>query len=88
MIEGDEGKPMTLLEFISDEPVDCEPFLEYAIDHMKGRMAYFAAFPVEWRADQPPPRDCLVAQVDQGLRLLEDALMKLRRERARGVRQV
>ena len=33
MIPGDEGKPMSIMEFISDEPCEPEPFIDYLIDH-------------------------------------------------------
>lgn len=89
MIPGDEGKPMSLLEFISDEPVDCEPFLEYAIHDLKGRSAEFASYVApDWMAvpsapDRPSLRDCMLAELDHATFMFEAALQKLRRERTR-----
>lgn len=78
MIPGDEGKPMSILERISDAPRDAEPYLEYLIHHYLRHREY-------WKNDvtaDTVDRGCVVIKIEHFLFELEDILSKLRRERA------
>ncbi len=45
MIPGDEDKPMSLLERISDEPCDPLPYIDYSIRSYQGALTHWRAMP-------------------------------------------
>lgn len=82
MIAGDEGKAMSILEYISDEPRDTLPFLDYLLEDVKGKMAHWAALPNDRDADKPTARESVLWHL-QGFEMkLEDIKRKLLRERS------
>lgn len=42
MIEDDKGKPMSIMERISDEPCEPEAYIDYMIRDFQSRLAYWA----------------------------------------------
>jgi len=82
MIDSDKGKPMTFMEYITDEPRDLRPYLDYAIKNVKGRRDYWKEQAVGfWMdCDANPIVARVVANLDWALHFLEDAAMKLDRE--------
>jgi len=80
VIQGDEGRPMSLMEFISDEPREPEPFVEYLLTNARARYAYWLALPNFRDLDKPTARECVLAQIQFQIFELEDVLMKMRRK--------
>jgi hypothetical protein len=81
MQPGDEGKPMSVMEFITDEPRDVEPYIEYLLKDLDGRIAYWTALPNDRDPDKPTARECVLHWFGSFKFNLEDILLKLRRER-------
>lgn len=79
MIAGDEGKPMTMLERISDEPCEPEPFVEYLLDYYRRHRAYWDGLPNDRDPDKPTARDCVLSQLESIISGLEDVLRKMHR---------
>ena len=76
MIEEDIGKPITLFEYISDEPRDAKPYIEYLKDFYASHLEYWKNLPEEL-----VPKSCVLIKIDFFLVQLDNILMKLARER-------
>jgi hypothetical protein len=87
MIPGDEGKPMSILERISDEPRDVEPYIEYLICNLEAYRDASWSTPEPWHhADEPPTTQEYVRhQINSHMHSLRNILSKLRRERSEAV---
>lgn len=87
MIKGDEGKPMSILELISDEPRDVEPYIEYLIEDQRAYMEGSWSRPDDKPdADgKPSTQECVRYQIGSHIIALKTILMKLRRERAASI---
>lgn len=68
-----------ILEEISDEPRDPEPYLAYALDWQRGHRVYWRGLP------QDHTTDCVIGHIDLFIRVLENLQRKLRRARAEKV---
>lgn len=79
MIAGDERKPMSVLERISGEPCDPEPFIDYMLDHYRGHRDYWASGPNDRDADKPTARECVLVQLSSFIYCLEDLKRKMHR---------
>jgi hypothetical protein len=80
MQTGDEGRPMSILEFISDEPLDPEPYIDYLIDHYKAHREYWLLLPSGPRSDdKPTTRDCVITKIDFFLIELDNIKRKMHR---------
>lgn len=79
MIPGDEGKPMSLLEHISDEPCEVEPYIDYLTQHYKGHSAYWRALPNDRDPERPTARECVLQKMDFFLIELNNIKRKLHR---------
>ena len=82
MVKGDEDKPMSLLEYISDAPRDAEPYLVYLINFYTEHRKYWEGVPEVLGPDRPSTRDCVLAKIDYFLLDLENIQRKLQREKA------
>lgn len=80
MIETDNGKPMSILEYISDAPRDAEPYIEYLIKHYTAHRAYWET--VTLTSDGPNAKDCVLIKIDCFLIELDSIQRKLQREKA------
>jgi hypothetical protein len=80
VIQGDEGRPMSLMEFISDEPREPEPFVEYLLTNARARFDYWQAMPNDRDPEKPTARECVLSQLQFQIFELEDVLMKMRRK--------
>lgn len=79
MIAGDEGKPMSILELISDEPRDARPFVDYLLKWQREyREATWGGRP----DDELVPVGCVTIQIDTLISCLESLAMKMDREAA------
>lgn len=81
MIPGDEGQPMTIMERISDEPCEVEPYLEYILDYHRRHREYWKSLPND--REGPTARECVAVHLGIFIVEIEAALMKLRRERSK-----
>jgi len=82
MILGDEGKPMTIFERISDEPCDPRPYLDYALKNIQGRIDYWKEKAPEgkwWDINADQTVACVVANLKWALHFLEDLKWKQQR---------
>lgn len=82
MVKGDEGKPMSIMEFICDDPCDPEPFLDYAIENVQGRIDYWKSKAPDgkwWDVDADQTVACVVGNLDWALHFLEDLKRKMHR---------
>lgn len=79
MIPGDEGKPMSILEFISGEPRDARPYVDYVL---KWQRDYKEATWGGRSEDEQVPVACVTIQIDTLISVLEDLAMKMDREAA------
>lgn len=77
MIEGDEGKPMSILEYISDEPCEPEPFIDYLLNHWRGYLA--ATWRGHERDDEPCQIGSVTINIDSFISQLEDLKRKMHR---------
>src|SRR5579872_7423949 len=83
MIPSDKGKSMSIMEYISDEPRDFEPYLAYILQDIQGRIDAWTN-----RADNPEvpgfatTRKSVLAHLDLYLFMIENAQRKLQREKA------
>lgn len=64
MIESDKGKPMSILELISDEPCEPEPYIDYLLDHYRAHRDYWGELPNDRDADKPTARECVLLKID------------------------
>lgn len=81
MIHNDEKKPINLMELISDEPRDVEPYIEYLISDLKAYRDASWSKPEPIGDGQPTTQECVRYQIDSQVMRLENILRKLRRER-------
>ncbi len=79
MVKGDEGKPMSIGEFISDEPCDPEPYVEYLLENWRGTRDYWQAKPNDRDPDKPTTRECVLSKISQSIWELENLLRKMHR---------
>lgn len=75
MIPGDEHKPMSILEFISDEPCDVEPYIDYLLEFYQKHFIYWSQFP------NPSPVDigCVLIKIEGFIIELEKIKRKMNR---------
>lgn len=78
MQAGDEGKPMSIMEFISDQPRDAVPFIDYIVKWLK---EYSEANWPQSREEERVPAACVRIQIDSWIGTMEDINRKLERER-------
>lgn len=79
MIPGDEGKPMSIMERISDEPCEPEPFIDYLLEDYRAHREYWAASPNDRDLERPTARECVLAKIDAFVWQLEDIKRKMHR---------
>lgn len=79
MITGDEGKPMSFLEYISDEPCEPEQYINYLLDHYRGHREYWASVPDNRDPDKPTARACVLIKIDFFIIELEKLKRKMHR---------
>lgn len=79
MITGDDGKSMSIMEFISDEPRDARPFVDYLL---KWQREYREATWSGRGADELVSVACVTIQIDSFINGLESLAMKMDRETA------
>ena len=80
MIPGDEGKPMSIMELISDEPCEPEPFIDYLLDHYRGHREYWEReVPDDHDPTRPTTKRCVLAKLDGFIFHLEDIKRKMHR---------
>lgn len=72
---------MSILEFISDEPRDARPYVDYAIADLKGKREM-------WETPGPAHTENVLAYIDAAIFHLEDIAMKMDRERAEQNREL
>lgn len=82
MIPGDEGKPMSILERISDEPCDPEPYVEYLLANARGRLEYWQGVSNDRDPEKPTAKECVCCQLTYFVMDLESILRKMRRPHA------
>jgi hypothetical protein len=76
VITGDEGKPMSMMELISDAPCEPEPYIDYLIAHYTG---YREATWPESKRGALVEADCVMIQIDHFLIQLDDIKRKMHR---------
>ena len=84
MIPGDEGKPMSIMEAISDEPRDTLPYLDYLLQRERAHWEYWRGINSRdgCRRFSDDDLACVLAKIDHGIYILETIRRKLVRERA------
>lgn len=73
MLPGDEHRPMSLLERISDEPLDIKPYLAYEIQQFQQHHQWWL------KVTNPVGIEHVVHHIEWFVRVLENALDKLDR---------
>ena len=76
MITGDEGKPMSLLERISDEPLDPLPYIDYCKRSYAGAISHWESMPP---SDQ---RESVIHWLEDFIDTLDDIQRKMQRPKA------
>lgn len=76
MIPGDEGKPKSIMEFITDEPLEPEPYIDYVL-------RFYRAHREIWLGPGDVPASCVLAKCDMFIDQLEDIKRKMHRPTAR-----
>lgn len=82
MIPGDEGKKMSILELISDEPIDADTFIDYTIKNLKEYRAYWEDVKNDIQNDSERSKEeasCTIHQIDSHIVSLECIKSKLSR---------
>jgi hypothetical protein len=79
VINGDEGKPMSFMESITDEPCEIDPYLDYLLDLWRGHEEYWRGAPNDRDPDKATARECVLAKIQTFIRDLEAAKRKLHR---------
>lgn len=77
MIQGDEGKPMSIMERISDAPCEPEPFIDYLLDHWRGYLE--ATWGGHARDEEPCVIGSVTINIDHFIMQLEDLKRKMHR---------
>lgn len=77
MIPGEEHLPMSILEHMSDAPLEPHAYLAYATEIVRGRMEYWKTLAPNgrwWDSDGPPDAHIanVVANLDMALFHLEE----------------
>jgi hypothetical protein len=78
MVKGEEHLPMSIMEYITDGPLEPMAFLDYAIKNVAGRLKYWRDKPEERSKDSEPPttKECVVANLDYALFNLQEVKRK------------
>lgn len=82
MIAGDEGKPMSIMERISDEPCDPEPYVDYLIEHHRAHCEYWKSRATDGRWWDPDANNTVASvtfHIDSFVRDLEELKRKMHR---------
>jgi hypothetical protein len=79
VINGDEGKPMSFMESITDEPCEIDPYLDYLLDHWRAHGEYWRSLPNDRDPDKSTARECVLEKIQSIILHLEEAKRKLHR---------
>jgi hypothetical protein len=81
MRPGDEKRSMSVIERITDEPLDPEPYIDYCIDNWNATKKFWKELPDEGpRPDgRPSTKECVLAKIDDFLIELDDIKRKMHR---------
>lgn len=81
MIPGDEDKPMSIMERISDAPCEPKAYVDYAMEDLRGRLDYWRQISAQTSTD----RDAIIAgpfvvwSLEWALHFMEDLKLKMER---------
>lgn len=81
MIPGDEGKPMSIMERISDEPCEPEAYIDYLLTNWKSHREHWASLS-ETLFDPiySSTKACVLSKIDSFMIELENIKRKMHRK--------